>query len=213
MKESDIMIQDIIKDRIDRIVSSTHEAISRVQLSHVPIIIPVNKNNVLDSYTFKGTIYKLDKGSSIVFDNCICRNAHNKGMMEDSYINLYDKGYLHPVMIFINGAIIPWSKIKVIIDYHYIYFLIENNYDDIEDINIIIPCSGVDYYENQTREDNGKQLRFNSLGLYDRSSSDIIFEFVYPDLYMEFFNTSTIKSSLEKLRSALNKLIYGAITL
>lgn len=119
---------------------------------------------------------------------------------KDTYMNLVKNDKVRKMMVFINNKFISWSKLEVVIDYHYTYLLINGiNKEEIEDIKIIYLPKEVKYFENETRLSN-KKICFNSNGLLDMSSNLHTIEFTDKELEVEYFNNSIIESEIDRAK-------------
>lgn len=205
-------IQDFKNDErlrslMDRIKNNTTEAIITAQKFYIPVLVSQNIKNVLTQYTFKGHIHDVEEGKvAVLFDSCICRHLHGNELIRDSFMNLYDEGKLYPILVFINKKLVKFSRIDVVVDMHYTYFLIDENRDNINTIDIFILPSDIDYYENMEVTFYSDQLRFNSDGLLDMNSNDIVIEFQQPNLYIDHFTNQLI--TIDRDKSKISELNF-----
>ena len=148
--------------------------------------------NIDDEYLYD--YYYFDNDKSVLYD--LSKNS----LINESYTKLFKSSIVRPMMIFINFKFVDWSRITVVKDYHYTYFLIDGiSKEEIEDIKIIYLPKEIKYYENENVVSN-KKICFNSSGELDMSSNKFTIEFTDKDLEVEYFNSTNIESKLDEAK-------------
>lgn len=155
---------------VDELRHHTLGMINNIQIAGVPTVYDIQPTQVY-RYTFEGNEYPIREWGTLVFS---CLNLpftkheciHRPYI--DSLINMIEEKELRPVIFFINGKAIPWSKCTIIRDWSYNYLMISDI--DIEDSTrldcIIIPNS-VKYGEDNKvlpKEDRITNFLFDAEG-------------------------------------------------
>lgn len=195
--------------RVEQISRSTTEAISQAQKSFVPTLVSTDKNKILEEYTYNGMIYQTS-GVAIIFSNCICKNLHNTVTMKETFLNLFNNNKIYPILIFINDKLIRWSRINIVIDYHYTYFLIDGiKKEDIESLRMYALPIGVDYYEDDDIEFKENQMRFNEDGVLDINSNKVIIEYSMKNLIIKFYEGLEIEPNISRSKiTPINFILF-----
>lgn len=148
--------------------------------------------NIDDEASYDYLYYDNDK--SKLYD--ISKNT----LFFDKYINLVSTNKVKKMMLFLNNHFIRWSRIEVVRDYHYTYLLISGiKKEDITDIKIIYLPKEVKYFEDESRISN-KKICFDSDGKLDMTSNKSVIEFIGKDLEVEYFNSISIESKINRAK-------------
>lgn len=168
---------------VDELRHHTVEAIQDIQIAGTPNlhdIVPVKQFK----YTFDGTEYPIRVWGEQIF-SCTNLPFNKKKCIHKSFIdslaNLIEKELMRPVLFFLNGKAIPWSKCTIVKDWAYTYVCISNTNPYETDLQcVIFPCN-IRYGEdgNILGDDVcNTHLYFNSDGLLDNTNIAIRVEVV-----------------------------------
>ena len=171
------MDNDIIKE-LEELKSYTHSTIGNLQKAYIPSIyeFKVEKRHSFYGHHNYHSLYKED---CLLF---LCSNMPFTHKNQENHIyakpllELIDKGYVHPVLIFVNNKFIKWSNITIIYDCKYTYILIKN----IEDSDryttsckgILLPTD-VTYSENCSKITKETYFAFDDNGLSVLLTEDV----------------------------------------
>lgn len=111
---------------------------------------------------------------------------------ELNFADMINDDLIQPMLIFINGEFIPWSRITVIRDCNYSYFKISDMYTTQANISCILLPRNMIYKENAIKSDLTKNTYFvfdkNGKLRFDFRDPHIIVDI--PDIYCEYFTIS-----------------------
>lgn len=162
------------QDRIEELLHCTKNRIDEMQLNCCPMI---RKTTLVHQFEYwydgyKKYIYSKNTQCYAVNELPYCYPRDKECIFIDRLDNLINEEKLWPFLLFVNGLVIPWSKITIVKDYNYSYLIINDIEDELNqsyDCNIIyfpISVKKIRYGEDEDilQDSKAKGLYFDTEG-------------------------------------------------
>lgn len=186
---------------MNKLVENTIENLRHYTKSYTDeldkINVPVHYNLVTEqqyTYVLHGVEYHnyTDKSFLFLAKNIPYTYGYENHNFEKNFADMVNDDMIQPMLIFIDGEFIPWSKITVIRDCNYSYIKIDNMYTRLANISCILLPRNMIYKENAIKSNLTKYTYF----VFDKDGK-LNFDFTdpyiiidIPDIYCEYFSVS-----------------------
>ncbi|MBR1987555.1 MAG: hypothetical protein IKA36_00805, partial [Clostridia bacterium] len=127
------VLSDKFKNKIEELIHYTKSRIDEMQVNCCPMTRDLYLHHQFEYWYdgYKHYIYTENTQCYAVNELPYCYPRYKEGIFQDKLENLINEEKIWPFLLFIEGKVIPWSKITVIKDYNYTYIII----NDVEPIN------------------------------------------------------------------------------
>ena len=178
---------------VDELRHHTLGMINDIQISGVPTVYDIQPTQTF-RYTFEGNEYPIREWGTLIFSCMNLPFTKHKCIHKpyiDGLINMIEEKELRPVIFFINGKAIPWSKCTIIRDWSYNYLMISDiNIEDTTRLDCIIIPNNVKYGEDNKvlpEEDRITNFLFDAEGKVTRDIDKVTIrvEIVDPNIVGE----------------------------
>lgn len=196
-------------DKIESLRHNTYSRITAVQKDICPMVKKIYLNHQYE-YWYDGYKYNVWEEDVQVFATnelpwCYDNKIHNT-VFQDTLDNLVESQQIFPFLFFIDGAVIPWSKITILHDYDYTYLRCDDlaTYDSSYADMIVFPLNANQIRYGEDRNvlvtPDRKGFYFGTNG-YRLESTDFVdisvrFEILDNNIYYKELDLSTLDSTL-----------------
>lgn len=171
------MIDKKIVDIVEDLKYNTKDSINSIQKASLPHYIDMKQQQVF-RYVYdceecyidpKQLLFEVPEIPLKSFSK-----RKNKLIFKDKFINMINRQEVHPILVFINGKFIKWSKMEIWSDYRKIYLLINEPIKVVSSFSTIYIPFNVYYSETGNKVGTTPIFSFNSNGILDNNGTTVV---------------------------------------
>ena len=184
---------EMVNSKVEDFIHNTKSRIDEMQINSCPMEREIYMHHQFkywyDGYEYR--IYEPNVQCYAVSELPYCYPSYKQCIFRGNFEDLVNKEIIWPTLFFVDGYVIPWSKIEVIKDYNYTYLIVKDTFDIFgEDYTTNVIYFPVTTNRIRYGEDEDILLGDNVKGLYFDADGRILLNPDYQELSvrLEFIN-------------------------